>query len=970
MTAGASATAAAPAVATASAAEWAARARREGATHPDEALAGVDAELRRELEQLWSEHAAPQLAAAEAAVTALRAQAEGVSAGFAAAVAETEQTAAEGSQEQSAQLAVIGTRFADACAAVEDQVGSAAQQGIDAELAQGDAAIAEQQRGLDAAISEAVGSLAASVDAQLAWEDDQVTEAAAKITDGQSRASADYQAAKGEAQARDRGQPSTSRGWLGDLWNFFDDLAQRTLEWFQEKLGRVWGNIIGGILAAIIYVVGVVVCAVAWLGAQIINLVWGFIWGETAIPGYGGGVFAFIADVIAGVLVYGDVRDIFKYWIWRPLRGDGPWWLNLLLGSLALVGLIPLVGDGLKALIKALRAGSKAALKTLAKLVGEELAERIAKALGEEAAERIARRLIEELEEETARKLIREVGAEAAEELLEQLGKDALKKLAQDLSGEAIQRLTRELGERTLKKLAEELSGTAIERLAADLGQEAIEKLLRTVGGSTIQELSEQLGKEAVLKLLEGLRGVTIKAYFDSLGGPALRNLARDLDGYAIKELMDALGAPVLKTLADDLGGAAVKQLFDSLGKETLEKLAADLGGTAIKQLTDELTAEVLKRLATELGGTAIKQLADDLTPAILKKLAAELDGAVVQRLATELGAPALKELAEELAPTMIRDLVDTLGKTAVLRFKASLGVDGLKQITDAITPARFKEFIDELGETAIEDFGAKALAEVGRHLSPNQLMDLLTSPGTTTAFLRGFCEQAGAGALIRSAIGHFGSVADLGKLFAHAQTHAMPEAVLKTFLDQSTRLGWKKLPEIGKFFGHVGPSGRWADAMHWAEEFFSAGNRAGLRPDAAGSIAGGAVTDTTRIGATDVLTTVDDLAHWKAGHAFEHYALTMGNAGRGAFSSMWRAGTSDAVIKADLAGVLADGAMAPVVATAVATGRGTATISGYFIGLSKVGSDIRVVQFFPEPGIPAIPKALMRGIVQLFESL
>jgi hypothetical protein len=39
-------------------------------------------------------------------------------------------------------------------------------------------------------------------------------------------------------------------------------------------------------------------------------------------------------------------------------------------------------------------------------------------------------------------------------------------------------------------------------------------------------------------------------------------------------------------------------------------------------------------------------------------------------------------------------------------------------------------------------------------------------------------------------------------------------------------------------------------------------------------------------------------------------------------------------------------------------------------VGLSRVGGDLRVVQFFPSPGRPAIPKAAMRGIVRLFQSL
>lgn len=643
-----------------------------------ESIAEVDAGVVRELERMWQESAAPQIAQAEQAAAALTSHGAGVSEGFASAVAEAETSSGEAAEEQRAQIVSVGARFSDACASIDAQVGTAAQQGLAGELAEADRAVETQQADLDAAVAEALGGLTAAVDAQLAWEDEQIANASQRISSGQAQAASDYESAKAEARARDEGEQATSRGWLGDLWNFFDDLAQRTLEWFQEKLGRVWGNIIGGILAGIIYVVGVVVCGVAWLGAQVINLVWGFLWGETAIPGYGGGVFAFIADVIAGVLVYGDIRDIFKYWIWRPLWGEGPWWLNLLMGAVALLGIIPVVGDGLKALIKALKAGSKTALKWLAKLVGEELAERIARALGEEAAERIGRRLAEELGDEVAGKLIRELGAEAAEELLERLGADALGKLAQDLSGATIQRLADEIGERALKKLAEELSGAAIEKIAGDLGQEAIEKLLRTVGGNAIEELNTQLGKDALLKLLDGLRGVTIKEYFDALGGPALKNLARDLDGYAVKELMDALGAPTLKALADDLGGAAIKQLLDDLGEETLKRLVAKLDVAVISKLVADLTAPELKRLFTELG--------DD----VFAKLAKEFDG------------PAIKQLVDELTAQGVKDL----------------GPDALVKIGKHLTPTQIAEFVRELGAHATKKlakrYGGRAMAHYG----------------------------------------------------------------------------------------------------------------------------------------------------------------------------------------------------------------------------------------------------------------
>jgi hypothetical protein len=66
--------------------------------------------------------------------------------------------------------------------------------------------------------------------------------------------------------------------------------------------------------------------------------------------------------------------------------GEGPWWLNLLLGLLAFVGLIPLIGDLLKGILKGGKSLAKLGLKRLIKEPGQELAERLARQVGEEVA--------------------------------------------------------------------------------------------------------------------------------------------------------------------------------------------------------------------------------------------------------------------------------------------------------------------------------------------------------------------------------------------------------------------------------------------------------------------------------------------------------------------------------------------------------------------------------------------------------
>ncbi len=691
-----------------------------------ETLAEGGPALAAELSARWAEASARVEPAATTAVEALGKQAAEVEGGLASASEQAGASLAAITDGVTADLSAASDNFDQIAGIAEDQTRQTAAAGTDEALATADAAEAERAARTDAYVQETTEAMAGAVDAQLAWQDEQVEQARGEVAQGQEQLGGQYESLKSQAKSQGDGASSAvQRGWLGDLWDFFDDLADRVLEWFQEKLGKVLGNIIGGILWLIIEAVGVVVCAAAWRGAQVINLIWGFIWGETAIPGYGGGFFAFLGDLIAGVIVIGDVRDILKYLIINPLLGKGPWWFNLLMIGIAAIGIIPLFGDGLKAIVKQMfKSGVKSALKELAEIIGEEIAKKLIKEVGEEAAK------------------------ELAEELVEKVGKELAQKLVKDMTGQAARELIEEVGAKTVKRLLEEVSGPVIKSLYDDLGQEALEKLARTLGGSAIEQLNKDLGPDALKSLLTGLRGVTIKEYVDTLGKDTVKQLAKGLDGYAVKELVDELSEATLKALTRDLDGAAIKALKEALGKETLTSLASkldgavikklvdDLGGDAVKKLITELTEDTFVKLAKDLDGAAIKQLVDDLTGPVVKDLAGDLSGKAIKELVQQCGANAVKVLTPALkgkgmqalakldffkfAPQM--DAMLKAGKGAAVRALPDLRGKTIAEVQSILTNAGFTrsnvnagtEFWTHVDHSIVRlKFGAPAIPDI-----------------------------------------------------------------------------------------------------------------------------------------------------------------------------------------------------------------------------------------------------------------
>ena len=383
----------------------------------------------------------------------------------------------------------------------------------------------------------------------------------------------------GESQVLLQSQQGNAISQSGQAMNQAAREADKS--WWEEALSAI-SSFIGELWNGLVSIFKAIGNAFLWIGKQLINLVWGFIWGEVVFDDvWGAEFFAFLGDLIAGIVVYGDIRDIIKYLIVYPIMGKGPWWLNLLLASVAVLGIIPLFGDALKASVKAL-------LKRLFKTAAKELAEK----LGKEIAER----------------LIAELGEEATERLVQELGEDLVKKLAQDLSGQAIQELSEKLGKETLEKLSADLGGQAIQKLAQDLGEDLVKKLSQELGGQAIQELSEKLGKETLKQLATDLQGNAIKQLVADLGADVVKNLAKDLTGKEIQELLAKYGVDAVKWLGKELTGNAVRDVLGRLTSDALNALK-DISGKQVNDLLDDLGDDVVNTLATSIKGKGLKEL-------------------------------------------------------------------------------------------------------------------------------------------------------------------------------------------------------------------------------------------------------------------------------------------------------------------------------------------------------------------------
>jgi predicted Zn-dependent protease with MMP-like domain len=355
--------------------------------------------------------------------------------------------------------------------------------------------------------------------------------------------------------------------------------------------------------------------ALAWIGKQVVNLLWGFIWGETVFDDVAGaGVVSFIGDLLAGVFIVGDVRDIIKWWFIMPWTTDYPWWFYALMGGIAIVGIIPFIGDIGKGFLKGL-------LKKFVKEATEEALEALVAKLGKEGAER----------------LVKELGEQEAKALVARLGADVVTQLLKDLSPAAIKELETQLGKETLAQLAKQLSGAEIQRLVAEAGAHGA------------KQLADDLGPETLKKLLGDLSPTAIKELNEQLGKDTLKQLASELTGAQIQDIVQALGTVKAKQLASDLGADTLKQLLSQFSPPAIKELSTTYGKLGVDELLQNIAIKDLKALVDKLGIAGMKDLTDKVTIAGAKLVVDDLTVDGVKLLVDQLGTQSMKDLVDKL---------------------------------------------------------------------------------------------------------------------------------------------------------------------------------------------------------------------------------------------------------------------------------------------------------------------------------
>jgi len=393
------------------------------------------------------------------------------------------------------------------------------------------------------------------------------------------------------------GLTSSHNGIVYELPQKLDEAAREAIKPWYEK---AW-NWLVDVVVSFFKAVG---SFLLWFGKSLVNLVWGFIWGETAFPdAWGAGVISFIGDVIAGVLVYGDVRDIVKWGLIKPIfMGEGYGWLNGLMIGFSLIGLIPLVGDAIKI-------GGKATMKALVSRLGREIAERLVRELGEEVMDRLVR----ELGEEVVERMVRELGPEAFARLVKEVGEQALKEMAERLGADLLAALAKELGHQLLKETYERFGVVVLKELGERLGGKLLKETLDRLGHDAVRDIVELVGAAGLKDLVDKLGKESLGQLTDAMGGRAAGELTASLTAAGVKSVADNLGAGVLGRLGADLGAAGVKRVLDDLGVDAVELMTKTMGVAAFGDLVKALTAAQLKEVVTTLGPRVVAETVQEV---------------------------------------------------------------------------------------------------------------------------------------------------------------------------------------------------------------------------------------------------------------------------------------------------------------------------------------------------------------------
>lgn len=361
-----------------------------------------------------------------------------------------------------------------------------------------------------------------------------------------------------------------------------------------------------------------------------INLCTGFLWGEAISEDYGGKWFAFAGDVIAGLVVFGDLRDIFKWGLWKPfIMGEGWTNENWLMIGLAVIGLIPLLGDIGKGVVKYGKTLTRAAAERLVKELGPTLAERLVKELGEKGAIK----LVEDLGADVVRKLVQHVAPSTVKALVDELGPNLVKRWADhapslrrmlDGLGDDFYSLARELDPAVLVTIVDELGAKAVREVAADGGGAVVKDLLSKMDIGSLRKLlgpdfgwsrTKQclvlgLSREQLLVLAELGGGVFDKCP-ERLIKP-LADLGSLLPAAVLRRVLAKAGdavVEIIENLEKDPGGNLL-EAYDVLGVAVTDDLVAAFGGQergalAFAAVVGEVGAQAVHEMLTKCADSA-----------------------------------------------------------------------------------------------------------------------------------------------------------------------------------------------------------------------------------------------------------------------------------------------------------------------------------------------------------------------------
>ncbi len=556
---------------------------------------------------------------------------------------------------------------------------------------------------------------------------------------------AGYQAAKKNIDDAEFKFSATHNSAIYKLRFKYNDAIIEALKAWYEKL---WDWLVSAVKA----IFGAIADFFVWVGKTIVNIVWGFIWGEAVFPeAWGAGAIVFIADVVAGLLIYGDIRDLFKWGVWKPLIKGEEWtWLNTLMITLSLVGVIPLFGDAIKI-------SGKAGIKVLVKELGERLARELIEEFAEHGGKEIVERLVKDLGTDTIKELTERLGARGFRELLEEFGEKGVKELVEEIGAEAVGRLAKEFGPAGLKSAVEAFTGPILRDLAAELGEKALKETIDAIGTAATKEIVGAVGAA-------GLKDLT--ATFTTQGLRTLLDSATGLTAKALGELTQEFGAKALKELVDELGIVAVRELTEAAGAAGLKQLTAEFTVAGVRQLIDAATgisARAAGELARDLGAKGLKDLADELTMPVLRELADAATGIGTRSLADLAGAITRADfgrLVRKVSPAAVTQMVFDLGANRLARAINVAGYDafarGIGRVRDtkAIAAKAASYSAQALGETIdiTRRFGANtATFRVGAsgavesaEATLSQVSTGLARSGAETSAQKAVVKQAG----------------------------------------------------------------------------------------------------------------------------------------------------------------------------------------------------------------------------------